>query len=46
MEIHVIQGNIAEQATDCLVVNLFDGVTEPGGATDAVDKALGGRFGA
>ena len=44
MEIHVIQGNIAEQETDCIVVNLFDGVTEPGGATDAVDKALGGAI--
>ena len=31
---------------DALVVNLFEGVTEPGGATGAVDKALGGAIGA
>ncbi|MDP7090963.1 MAG: M17 family peptidase N-terminal domain-containing protein, partial [Dehalococcoidia bacterium] len=27
---------------DVLVVNLFEGITSPGGATGAVDKALGG----
>ena len=44
MDISVIQGNIAEQATDCIVVNLFENVTEPSGATDAVDKALNGAI--
>ena len=44
MEISVIQGNIAEQQADCLVVNLFEGVTTPGGATGTVDKALGGAI--
>jgi leucyl aminopeptidase len=42
MDISVIQGNIAEQAADCIVINLFEGVTEPSGATGAVDKALQG----
>lgn len=31
---------------DALVVNLFEGVGEPGGATGAVDKALGGAISA
>ena len=44
MDISVIQGNIAEQTTDCIVVNLFEGVTEPTGATGAVDKALNGAI--
>ena len=30
MEISVVQGNIAEQAVDCIVVNLFEGVTRTG----------------
>jgi hypothetical protein len=29
---------------DALVVNLFEGVREPAGATGAVDKALGGAI--
>jgi leucyl aminopeptidase len=29
-------------AADALIVNLFEGVTSPGGATGAVDRALGG----
>lgn len=44
MQLSIIQGNIAEQQTDCLVINLFEGVTEPVGATAAVDKALGGTI--
>jgi leucyl aminopeptidase len=44
MDISVAQGNLAEQRVDCLVVNLFEGVTAPGGATGAVDKALGGAI--
>jgi len=42
MNISVAQGNLAEQQVDCLVVNLFEGVRSPGGATGAVDEALGG----
>ncbi len=44
MEIEVVQGDIARQMADCLVVNLFEGVTEPGGATGAVDGALDGAI--
>ena len=44
MEINVVQGNLAQQTSDCLVVNLFEGVTKPGGATGAIDKALGGAI--
>ncbi len=44
MNIRVEQGNITQQACDCIVVNLFEGVTIPGGATGAVDQALGGAI--
>ncbi|HXF61510.1 MAG TPA: M17 family peptidase N-terminal domain-containing protein, partial [Caldilineaceae bacterium] len=44
MELHVIQGDIAQQETDCVVANLFEGVTEPGGATGALDRALDGAI--
>jgi len=42
MEVRVQQGNIAEAAVDAVVVNLFEGVTHPGGATGAVDAKIGG----
>ena len=42
MNINVIQGNIAETQADTLIVNLFDDVTSPSGATGAVDQALDG----
>ncbi|MBM3944244.1 MAG: leucyl aminopeptidase, partial [SAR202 cluster bacterium] len=42
MDIQVVTGDITQQATAAVVVNLFDGVTVPGGATGAVDRALGG----
>ena len=44
MEIRAVQGNISEVPSDVLVVNLFEGVTSPGGATGAVDSALGGMI--
>ncbi len=44
MNFEVIQGAIQEQPSELIVVNLFEGVTEPGGATGAVDQALGGRI--
>ncbi len=44
LQVTVTQGNIAQQATDCVVVNLFEGVTTPGGATGAIDQALGGAI--
>ena len=44
LQITVAAGDIAQQAVDCLVVNLFEGVTAPGGATGAVDGALAGAI--
>jgi leucyl aminopeptidase len=38
------QGNITAEAADLIIVNLFRGVTAPGGATGAVDRALGGAI--
>ena len=42
MEIKVITGDIAQIEADAIVVSLFEGVEQPGGATAAVDKALDG----
>lgn len=42
MEIKAISGNIALLPIEAIVVNLFEGVKTPGGATGAVDQALGG----
>ncbi|HEY8477935.1 MAG TPA: leucyl aminopeptidase [Chloroflexota bacterium] len=42
MEVEVLERSLTEVATPLLVVNLFEGVQEPGGATGAVDQALGG----
>ncbi|MCL4830469.1 MAG: leucyl aminopeptidase [Caldilinea sp.] len=44
MQFSISQGNIATTAADCIVVNLFEGVEAPGGATGAVDAALGGAI--
>ncbi|HRQ38177.1 MAG TPA: leucyl aminopeptidase [Chloroflexota bacterium] len=44
MNIHVIQGNIQDSAADTLIVNLFEGVTTPAGATGAIDSALNGAI--
>ena len=44
MEIKVSSGDIAVQELPAVVVNLFAGVTSPGGATGAVDKALDGAI--
>src|SRR3990172_5318522 len=44
MDIRVVRGDIAQQAADAIVVNLFEGVTTPGGATGAVDRALDGAI--
>ena len=44
MEVRVVQGSITEIESDALIVNLFEGVTTPGGATGAVDQALGGAI--
>jgi leucyl aminopeptidase len=44
MEIKLVIGDIVEIEADATVVNLFEGVGQPGGATAAVDKALGGAI--
>ncbi len=42
MDIRIAQGDLTQIACDLLVVNLFEGVTHPGGGTGAVDAALDG----
>jgi leucyl aminopeptidase len=44
MEIQVIAGGIQATEDELVVVNLFEGVENPGGATAAVDQALGGSI--
>jgi leucyl aminopeptidase len=44
MEIKVICSDVTELEVDALIVNLFEGVKQPGGATGVVDKALGGAI--
>lgn len=44
MNVTVEQGFIQEVEADAVVVNLFKGVTQPGGATGAVDGALEGAI--
>jgi leucyl aminopeptidase len=46
MQVSAVQGAIERYPADALVVNLFQGVTLPGGATGAVDAALGGQIAA
>ncbi len=42
MQVHVKQGFIQEADDEAIVVNLFEGVKQPGGATGAVDRATRG----
>ncbi len=44
MDVHVNHGAIQETQADTLIVNLFEGVTAPDGATGAVDSALNGTI--
>ena len=44
MEIKVESNSIAEVEAGAIIVNLFEGVAQPGGATGAVDKALDGAI--
>ena len=44
MQITVDSGDIASSDAPCIVVNLFEGITAPGGATGAVDSALAGMI--
>jgi len=42
LEIKIIVGDIAQIEADAIVVNLFEGMEQPGGATAAVDEVLEG----
>ena len=42
MEITVVEGDVTEIETEVLIVNLFEAVDAPAGATGAVDSAIGG----
>ena len=44
MEVTVTAGQLGEATADAVVTNLFQGVTQPGGATGAVDRAMGGAI--
>lgn len=44
MNVTVTPGSIQDSTADTLIVNLFEGVTVPGGATAALDKALDGAI--
>lgn len=44
MEIKIEKAAIQSSTADTLIVNLFEGVTAPGGATGAVDQALDGAI--
>ncbi|MBI3744779.1 MAG: leucyl aminopeptidase, partial [Chloroflexi bacterium] len=44
MKIRIVTQDVTEVETDALIVNLFEGVKTPGGATGAVDRALGGAI--
>lgn len=46
MNITVRQGSLTEAGCDALIVNLFEGVKAPGGATGAIDNALNGAIAA
>jgi len=44
MQINVQAGDIARIDRPCIIINLFEGVGSPGGATGAVDRALEGAI--
>lgn len=44
MEVKVICADITKLVADAIIVNLFEGMEKPGGATAAVDQALGGAI--
>ena len=44
MEIKVLRGDVTKVKTPALIVNLFEGVKRPGGATGAVDQATEGAI--
>jgi leucyl aminopeptidase len=44
MDVKVESGDITKRESPCIVVNLFEGVSVPGGGTGAVDAALTGMI--
>jgi leucyl aminopeptidase len=44
MDIRVEAGDITKTDSPCIIVNLFEGITSPGGGTGAVDAALTGMI--
>jgi leucyl aminopeptidase len=44
LDIRVVLGDVVKFRGDALVVNLFEGLKTPGGATAAVDRALSGAI--
>lgn len=42
LQLQTMLGDISQIASDAAIVNLFEGVERPAGATGAVDQALGG----
>ena len=44
VEFTVAGGDITKSNADAVIVNLFEGVTTPGGGTGAMDQALGGAI--
>ena len=44
MELGVATGDVTRVETQALVVNLYQGIGKPGGATAAIDKALEGQI--
>lgn len=44
MKVSVQAGSLPATEADAIIVNLLQGVTQPGGATSAVDQALGGAI--
>jgi leucyl aminopeptidase len=44
MRITVTHGDVTQASTPALIINLFEGITHPGGATGAIDLALDGAI--
>ena len=44
MKLSVVQGSIQTVKADTIIVNLFEGITTPDGATRAVDQAINGSI--
>ncbi len=44
MQVEIVTGQITDIVCDALIINLFEGVTLPTGATGVVDAALGGQI--